>query len=133
MIPGLCPGRYFLMMEEREQEVKEPQQPPALDQLRDYVETRIKLSKYKVIEKSTSVIAGIVTDVIIVVCLVLTFLFASFTLALFLADVFHSYWKGFGAVALIYLIIAVVVMMAKDGFKKPIINTLIKKIFSDNE
>lgn len=115
-----------------EQENKEPQQPPVLEQLREYAETRIKLSKYKVIEKSTSVIAGLVTDIAIVISLLLTFLFASFTLALFLADVFHSYWKGFGAVALIYLLIAVVVMAAKSSFQKPIVNTLIKKIFSEN-
>lgn len=113
-----------------EEEIEQPQQPPILDQLKEYAETRIKLAKYKTIEKSTSIIAGVVTDIVIIASLLLTFLFASFTLALFLADVFHSYWKGFGSVALIYLIIAVVVMMAKNGFKKPIVNALIKKIFN---
>ncbi|OKS89051.1 phage holin family protein [Mucilaginibacter polytrichastri] len=115
-------------MEEEKKEIH----PPILEQLTEYAETRIKLTKYKVIEKSTSVAAGVVTDVAIMISLLLTFLFASFTLALFLADVFHSYWKGFGAVALIYLLIAIIVMSAKGNFKRPIVNALIKKIFSEN-
>lgn len=118
-------------MEEEKQAPPQPQQPPILDQLKEYAETRFKLSKYKVIEKSTSVIAGIVTDIVIIMSLVLTFLFASFTLALFLGELFHSYWKGFGCVALLYLLIAVVMMVAKGSFERPIINVLIKKIFKD--
>ncbi|MCJ8210489.1 phage holin family protein [Mucilaginibacter sp. RS28] len=124
-------------MEEQQKETQQqeqtPKEPPILEQIREYAETRIKLSKYKVIEKSTGVIASLVTTIATVVCLLLTFLFASFTLALFLADVFHSYWKGFGAVALLYLIIAVIVMSAKDSFRKPLVNALIKKIFSENK
>jgi ABC-type sugar transport system permease subunit len=108
-------------------------QKPVLDQLREYAETRIKLSKYKAIEKSTSIAASVVTDVVIAVCMVLTFLFLSFTLALFLGEVvYHSNWKGFGTVGLFYLLIALVVMFAKDSFKKPIINALVKKLFNDN-
>ena len=114
------------------EEEKKEAQPPIIDQIREYAETRIKLSKYKLIEKSTSVIAGVVTGAVLVISLMLTFLFASFTLALFLADCFHSYWKGFGAVALIYLIIAIIIMLAKGSFKRPIVNGLIKMIFSEN-
>lgn len=115
-----------------EEEQKKEAHPPILEQLTDYAETRIKLAKYKAIDKSTSVAAGVVTDMAIMICLLLTFLFASFTLALFLADVFHSYWKGFGSVALIYLLIALIVMSARGSLKRPIINALIKKIFSEN-
>jgi hypothetical protein len=114
-----------------EEQVKE-KQPPILEQLTEYAETRIKLTKYKVIEKSTSVAAGIVTDLAIVISLILTFMFASFTLALFLAEVLHSFWKGFGIVTLIYFFIGVIVMVARASFKKPLVNALIKKIFSDN-
>ena len=102
---------------------------PIVDQLKDYAETRFKLLKYEVIERSTSVIADIIIDVVIIIALVLTFLFASFTLALFLADVFHSYWKGFGCVALIYLLIAVLIMVGKRAFERPIINAMVRKLF----
>jgi len=106
-----------------------PPQPPILDQIKEYAETRFKLSKYKAIEKGTSVIASIVTDVVIVVCGLLAFLFATFTLALFLGDVLGAAWKGFGIVALFYLAIVLVFAFAKASIEKPIVNLLISKIF----
>jgi len=102
---------------------------PIIDQIKDYAETRFKLAKYEVIERSTAIVADLIIDIVIVVSLLLTFLFASFTLALFLGDVFDSNWKGFGCVALLYLIIAVVVMVAKRGFERPIVNAMVRKLF----
>jgi hypothetical protein len=102
---------------------------PIVDQLKEYAETRFKLVKYEVIERSTSIISDVIVELVIIFSLLLTFLFASFTLALFLADVFHSYWQGFGAVAAIYLLIAIIVMVAKRGFERRIVNAMIKKIF----
>jgi hypothetical protein len=102
---------------------------PIADQLKDYAETRFKLLKYEVIERSTSIIADIIIEIVIIISLVLTFLFASFTLALFLADVLHSYWQGFGCVALIYLLIAVLIMVGKRTFERPIINAMVRKLF----
>jgi hypothetical protein len=102
---------------------------PIIDQLKDYAETRFKLLKYEVIERSTSIVADLITDIVIILALLLTFLFASFTLALFLSGVLHSYWQGFGCVALLYLLIAVLVMVAKRSFERPIINAMIRKLF----
>ncbi|TSD64551.1 phage holin family protein [Inquilinus sp. KBS0705] len=108
---------------------KEPVR-PIIDQLSEYAETRFKLLKYEVIERGTSLIADMVIQIVIVISLLLTFLFASFTLALFLGSVLHSYWQGFGCVALIYLVIAVIIMVNKRGFQKPIINALVRKLFN---
>jgi len=107
---------------------KEPVR-PIVEQLTEYAETRFKLLKYEVIERSTSIIADVVVEIAIIFCLLLTFLFASFTLALFLGDVFHSNWKGFGSVAIIYLIITILIMVGKKGFQRPIMNTLVRKLF----
>jgi hypothetical protein len=111
---------------------KEPQQ-PIIDQLKEYVETRVKLAKYKVIDSSSSIVAGLITDIVIAFAALLAFLFASFTLALFLGDLFNSYWKGFGVVALFYLLIAIIVVVAKKSFEKSIINAFIKKILNSKK
>ena len=103
---------------------------PIIEQVQEYVETRAKLLKLEVIDRSTSVFAGVITDMLIVITLVLTFLFASFTLALYLAQAFHSSWKGFGSVALLYMIIALVVILSKKAFQRPIINALVRKLFN---
>jgi len=105
------------------------EQPPIIDQVKEYLETYIKLARLRGIERGTSIFAGIVIDVLIILGLSLTFLFASVTLALFLADVLHSYWQGFGCVALIYLIIIFIVMLMRKSLERPIINVLVNKLF----
>ena len=103
---------------------------PIIDQVHEYVETRLKLLKLEVIDRSTTIISTIIVELVIIIALVLTFLFASFTLALFLGDVLGANWKGFGAVALLYLLIAVVIILAKKPFERPIINVLVRKLFN---
>lgn len=106
-----------------------PPLPPIVDQLKEYAETRFKLLKYEAIEGGTSILASVVTDAITAISMVLAFIFASFTLAYYLSDVLDSFWEGFGCVALIYLIIAVVIKLNKERIEKPLINLFIQKIF----
>lgn len=114
-------------MEEKDKQ-EQPQQPIA-EQLKDYVETYIMLARLKAIERGTSIFAGIVTDIFIILGLSIAFLFVSLTLALYLGDVLHSNWKGFGFVGLLYLIIIIIVMLARKSMERPIINALIKRLF----
>ncbi|MBB6108424.1 MULTISPECIES: phage holin family protein [Mucilaginibacter] len=106
-----------------------PPLPPIVDQLKEYAETRFKLLKYEAIEGGTSILASMITDVITAVSMVLAFMFASLTLAFYLAYLLNSDWEGFGCVALIYLIIAVVVKLNKERIEKPLINLFIQKLF----
>ena len=103
--------------------------PPIIDQLKEYAETRIKQAKYEAIDRSSSIAASMVVDIIIAISLVLTFLFLSFTLAFYLSHVLGAYWAGFGCTAILYLIIAIILILAKDKLEKPLINLFIKKLF----
>ncbi|MDB5086821.1 MAG: hypothetical protein JWR09_815 [Mucilaginibacter sp.] len=114
---------------EAEKETTTP--PPIIDQLRDYAETRIKLAKYQAIEGGTSIAAGLIADVAVFISMVLAFMFASFTLAFLLGSLFGATWIGFGCVAAIYLIIALVVKAYKQKMEKPIVNAIISKIFKN--
>lgn len=100
-----------------------------IDQLIEYLDTRFKLAKYQAADSGTSFVASVVTDVVIVLCAVLAFVFASLTLAYFLGDIMGATWKGFGIVGILYIIIAVVVKYKRRSIEKPIINALIRKIF----
>ena len=106
-----------------------PPLPPIVDQLKEYAETRFKLLKYEAIEGGTSILASMITDVITAISMVLAFMFASLTLAFYLAYLLNSDWEGFGCVALIYLIIAVVVKLNKERIEKPLINLFVQKLF----
>jgi len=108
---------------------KETPPQPIIEQLLDYAETRIKLAKYQAIEGGTSIAASLIADVVTVMAMVLAFIFASFTLAFYLGSVFGADWIGFGCVAIIYLIIALVIKYNKRAIEKPIINAFIQKIF----
>ena len=103
--------------------------PPIAGQLKEYVETRLKLLRYEAIDRVSSIVASIVVDIIITICFLLTFLFLSFSLAFYLSSVLHSYWAGFGCMALVYLIIALSALLAKNKFEKPVINLFIKNLF----
>ena len=110
-------------------EAKKETPPPLIDQLKEYAETRVKLAKYRAIEGGTSIAASIIADVVVIFSMLLAFIFASITLAFFLAYLFNSDWEGFGCVSVIYLTIALVVKYNRKSLEKPVINAIIQKIF----
>jgi len=103
--------------------------PPILDQVKQYIETKIKLFKYEGIDSASSIIAEMVTDIIMVILLLITFIFFSLTLALFAAHLLSSYWEGFGCVTLLYLLIAVMARVLKISIQNKLIGIFIKKVF----
>ena len=122
----LTRDNIFIMEEEKEQQ----EQPNIIDQIKEYAETRIKLAKYQAVDSSSSVIAGMVAQLIVIISLLLVFVFASLTLAFFLAELLGSFWQGFGCTAIIYLIIAIILNAKKAGVEKTIANKLIEKILN---
>ena len=103
--------------------------PPIIDQLKEYAETQIKLAKYEAIDRSSKFMASIITDMVVAVTFVLTFLFLSLALAFLLSTWLHSYWAGFGSMAGIYLLIAIIIIKTKGKIQKPLIDMFIKKFF----
>jgi hypothetical protein len=112
-------------------EEKKDTPPPIIDQLKEYAETRLKLAKYSAIEGGTTLAASLIADVVTAFAMVLAFVFASITLGFYLADdVFKSNWEGFGCVAVIYLLLAVLIKANKKYLERPIVNAFIKKILN---
>jgi hypothetical protein len=109
---------------------KEQQQPPIIDQLKEYAETRIKLAKYQAVDSSTAVIGSVIADLAIGICLLLLFVFATITLGFYLSEVLGSNWQGFGCIALVYLIAAIVLKVKRPGIEKAVASGLIKKILN---
>ena len=103
--------------------------PPIIDQLKEYAETQIKLAKYEAIDRSAKFLASFITDMVVAVAFILTFLFLSFAIAFMLSNLLHSYWAGFGCMAVIYLIIAIIIRMVKGKIQQPMIDMFIKKFF----
>ena len=114
---------------ENQTEKETPQ--PIIDQLKEYAETRIKLAKYQAIEGGSTVAASLIADVAVLLSMLLAFLFASFTLALYLGKLLGDYWIGFGIVAVLYLIIALTIKGNKRRIEKLLANEFVQKIFKN--
>ena len=98
--------------------------------IKDYIATRIELGKLSAMERLSIVLANLITDGFVIVALILTFLFGSVTLALYLAEKLGSYASGFGIVTLIYMFLGLLMYLIKDRYvEKNLINFIIKRIF----
>jgi hypothetical protein len=95
-----------------------------------YIDTRIEYTKLSAVEKGSKIFADLITSAAVIICFVLAFLFASFTLALYLSTVLGSYAAGFGCVAGIYLLLSIIVYLTKNKYiEKHLINLFIRKYF----
>ena len=101
-----------------------------VDDTKEYLDTRVEYLRLFVVEKASKLFADLVTQTAVIVSFILAFLFGSITLALYLAYVFGSNTKGFGCVAFLYLLIAIIVFLTKDKYiEKGIVNFVITKYF----
>jgi len=97
---------------------------------KEYIDTRIEYVKLSALEKGAKIFADLITNAAVIICFVLAFLFASFTLALYLSEVFGSYSAGFGCVAGIYLLLSIIVYLTKDKYiERLLVNLFIRKYF----
>jgi hypothetical protein len=112
-------------------EAKKETPPPIIDQLKEYAETRIKLAKYQAIEGGSTFAASLIADVAVLMSMLSAFLFASITLALYLGKLLGDYWTGFGIVAVLYIIFAMVIKSSKRRIEKLLANKFVQKIFKN--
>ena len=95
-----------------------------------YIDTRIEYTKLSAVEKGSKIFADLITNAAVIICFLLAFLFASFTLALYLSEVLGSYARGFGCVAGIYLLLSIIVYLTKDKYiERVLVNLFIRKYF----
>lgn len=105
--------------------------PPIIEQVRQYLETKIRLLKYEGTDKASAIIAEVITDFAIVILALITFIFFTITLALFAGHLLRSEWKGFGCVTLLYIIIVCLAKLLKISIQNMFIRIFIEKIFKD--
>ncbi|MET4082371.1 hypothetical protein ABIB40_002329 [Pedobacter sp. UYP30] len=118
-------------MQETKEESKEQSIEDLVADAKGYVSARMEYLRLYAIEKGAKVFADLVTNLAVVVSFILAFLFGSITLALYLSTVLGSYAGGFGCVALIYILLAIVVYITKDTFlERAITDFAIKRYFN---
>ena len=96
-----------------------------IDSLQNLLEVRIAMIREEVEETVAQKLAKVLPLLLVVAAFSMLMLFASLTLAFYLAQVMDSYVYGFGIVGLVYLLFTVVLSLLKDS-------TALKKAFKDS-
>lgn len=95
-----------------------------------YIEQKIELGKLTAIDKGSKLGAKFISGLVLGVLAFFTMLFISLMLAYYFSQLFQSYFAGFGAIASLYFVLFMIVLLArKQLIEKPIINGIIKTIF----
>lgn len=79
------------------------------------VEARIGLVKREIQDEFVGILSRLILLIVIGCMLLLVFLFLSFSLAFFLSQITKSPYLGFLLVALIYLLVALVMISTRDS------------------
>jgi len=104
------------------------------DSVKDYVNTRIESAKLTVAEKSSAIIANLAAGMVVAIVFLFFIIFAGIALALILGEWIGENWAGFGIVAGIYLLIAIIVWFARGRLiRLPVMNAMIKQLFGNDD
>lgn len=100
-----------------------------IDKSKDYLETKIELTKLKTIDKSADVLSTVIVMVSVIFIGSLFVIFVSIALALLLGRLLGAYYYGFFIMGGLYAILLLVIYVQKDKWiKTPIANGLINKM-----
>ncbi|HEY2350381.1 MAG TPA: hypothetical protein VGH64_15290 [Puia sp.] len=100
-----------------------------IDKSKDYLETKIELTKLKTIDRSADILSAVVVTISMLFISFLLILFVSLALALLLGKLLGAYHYGFFIMAGVYAIILLVIyVMREKWIKTPIANELINKM-----
>ena len=104
------------------------------DTVKEYVNTRIEAVKLSAAEKTSAVMANVLAGVVVALVFVFFVIFASVALSLGLGEWIGKTWAGFLIVAGLYLLIGIVVWMARGKLiRLPLMNAMIQQLSGNNE
>ena len=100
-----------------------------IDKSKDYLDTKIELTKLKTIDKSADILSTVVVTVSMLFISFLVILFVSLAVALLLGKILGAYHYGFFIMGGFYAIILLVIYVKREKWiKTPIANELINKM-----
>lgn len=100
-----------------------------IDKSKDYLETKIELTRLKTIDKSADVLSTVIVMVSMIFIASLVIVFISIAMALLLGKWLGSGYIGFFIVGGFYALILLIIYVQRDKWiKTPIANGLINKM-----
>jgi hypothetical protein len=100
-----------------------------IDKSKDYLETKIELTRLKTIDKSADILSTMIVMVSMIFIASLVIVFISIALALLLSKWVGSLYSGFFIVGGFYALVLLLIYIRRDKWiKTPIANGLINKM-----
>jgi len=100
-----------------------------VDKTKDYIDTRIELTRLKTVDRAADVLSGIMVMIILIFFFSLLIIFLSIALALYLGRLTGEYFYGFLIVGGIYALAILIIYLLRDKLiKDPVSNGLIHKM-----
>lgn len=103
-----------------------------IQKAKEYFKNWKDLSGLIVVERLSTIISGLLIDVLMVFLGLIILIFLSFSLAFYLGQVTGSTALGFLLVSGIYLLLVIVIALLKAKIKEMLINLSIRKIFNNH-
>lgn len=99
-----------------------------IQKLKEYLENTKNITILKIVEKISSVIATVVTDGLMLIFAFFILLFASIGLGFYFGDLLDSTALGFLVLAGVYLLLIIILLIAKRTIEKGLMNLSIRKL-----
>lgn len=105
-----------------------------VDQLKEYVNTRVSQAKLSIAEKTSKVVSLLIAVLVIALVFFLFFVLVSVAAAIAIGQWLNNMWLGFLIVAGLCLLLALVLWLAKERLIRiPVLNILIEALFGKEE
>lgn len=98
------------------------------DEVKNYIELQLRYYKFEAVEKMGELRAKFLVKVILTFFALVFTMFLGLTLSLYLGEVFDSFYKGFGVVALIFATFLVVAFL----FRKSMFSFFFRDYLDEN-
>jgi hypothetical protein len=104
------------------------------EHVKDYVNTKIELTKLRIAEKSSLVVGNVIAVVIVIVLFLFVIVFGSIAGAWALSDMIGKAYAGFLIVAGFYFLLGIIVWVARGRLIRfPVMNALIKMLHKKDD
>jgi len=105
-----------------------------IDKIEQYAKTSLELYKLKAIDKGTDVFSSLISRFVIIAIIALFFLLATIGLCFYLGDVLGKVYYGFFAVAGIYAVVVIILIVFRQKWlDNPLNDYIVRQIFKEKK
>lgn len=105
-----------------------------LGQAAEYLEVRWKLGVLNASNKAATGVASATVSLFFILIVMMVLLFMSLSVAWLIGQYFNSLALGFFSVGIFYVLAGILLWFIKDEYIKiPLVNTLLKKFYNEDE